>query len=90
MPTKFLDGRPLSPEELGRIRRDLDAFDTIGAISDQLRDIVVRNWLHLIAKLPRVEDERVVWKSARLRWRAEGGLASSESLACTRRSSVRT
>jgi hypothetical protein len=33
MPFEFLHGRPLSPEELEMIRRGIEAFDDIGALS---------------------------------------------------------
>ena len=52
MPIEFLHGRPLSPEELEMIRRDIDAFDDIGAVDDEIRGIVARNWPHLLSKLP--------------------------------------
>jgi hypothetical protein len=55
MATEFLDGRPLSPDDLDAIRRDIEAMGSIDAISDELRAIVVRNWPHLIAKLPPIE-----------------------------------
>jgi hypothetical protein len=52
-----LNGQVLSPEDLDRIRRDLEALDGIEAISPQLRGIVIRNWPHLVAKLPPEDDE---------------------------------
>ena len=52
MPIEFLHGRPLSPEELEMIRRDIEAFDDIGAVDDEIRGIVARNWPHLLSKLP--------------------------------------
>ncbi|MFL4970231.1 MAG: hypothetical protein ACJ8EN_03250 [Xanthobacteraceae bacterium] len=51
MPIEVLEGRPLSPEDLDIIRREIEGFD-IEAISDELRAIVARNWPHLLAKLP--------------------------------------
>jgi len=51
MPIEFLHGRPLSPEELEMIRRDIDAFDDIGAVDDEIRGIVARHWPHLLSKL---------------------------------------
>jgi len=56
MPIEFLHGRPLSPEELEMIRREIEAFDDIGAVDDEIRGIVARNWPHLLARLP-PEDE---------------------------------
>jgi hypothetical protein len=55
MPMEFLHGRPLSPEELGMILRELESLDHIGAVDDEIRGIVARNWPHLPAKL-RPED----------------------------------
>jgi hypothetical protein len=52
MPMEFYQGRPLEPEELEAIRRQIEQFDTIEAIDPEMRGIVVRNWPHLVAKLP--------------------------------------
>jgi hypothetical protein len=52
MPIEFLDGRPLSSEELDMIRREIESMDHIGAIHPDIRGIVERNWPHLVAKLP--------------------------------------
>jgi hypothetical protein len=52
MAVQFLYGRPLSQADLDGIRRDLEAMDNIEVVTDQLREIVVRNWPHLVAKLP--------------------------------------
>jgi hypothetical protein len=58
MPIEFLRGHPLSPEELETIRRELESLsrDDIGAVDDEIRGIVARNWPHLLAKLPPEED----------------------------------
>src|SRR6266478_4829506 len=56
MPIEFLHGRPLSPEELEMIRREIESFDDIGAVDDEIRGIVARNWPHLLAKFPPEED----------------------------------
>jgi len=53
---EFLRGRPLSPEDLERIRREIEPFDHIGAVDDEIRGILARNWPHLLSKLP-PEDE---------------------------------
>ena len=53
---EFLHGRPLSPEELEMIRREIEAFDDIGAVDDEIRGIVARNWPHLLSKLPPEDD----------------------------------
>ena len=56
MAIEYLDGRPLSESDLEAIRLQLETFDSIDAISDQLREIIERRWPHLAAKLPpRVE-----------------------------------
>jgi hypothetical protein len=55
MPMEFLHGRPLSPEELEMIRRELESLDNIGSV-DEVRGIVAHNWPHLLAKLPPEED----------------------------------
>ena len=52
MPMEFLHGRPLSPEDLERIRQEIEAFDNIDVIDDEIRGIVARNWPHLLSKLP--------------------------------------
>jgi len=55
---EFLPGRPLSPEELEMIRRELESLrrDDIGAVDDAIRGIIARNWPHLLAKFPPEED----------------------------------
>jgi hypothetical protein len=35
-----------------RPRREIETFDKIGAIDDELRALIVRNWPDLAAKLP--------------------------------------
>ena len=49
---EFLHGRPLSPEDLERIRQEIELFDDVTAIDPEVRAIVERNWPHLLAKLP--------------------------------------
>jgi hypothetical protein len=49
---EFLNGRPLSPEELEQLRIEIESFDSIEKIDDEVRGIVQRNWPHLLAKLP--------------------------------------
>jgi hypothetical protein len=56
MPMEFLHGRPLSPEDLEMIRRELESLDDIGAVDEEIRGIVARKWPHLLAKLPPEED----------------------------------
>jgi hypothetical protein len=57
MPIEFLNGRPLEPEELDAILAELEAMDSIAVIDPELRAIVVRNWPHLLSKLPPAEDD---------------------------------
>ena len=54
---EFYQGRPLEPEELEAIRRQIEQFDTIEAIGPETRRIVERNWPHLVAKLPPEDDD---------------------------------
>jgi hypothetical protein len=56
MPVEFMFGRPLSPEELDMIREQIKSMDDITAIDDEVRDIVERNWPHLVSKLPPREE----------------------------------
>ena len=49
----FLHDRPLSPEELELIRRQVEeGAEVIAAVDDEIRGIVARNWPHFLAKLP--------------------------------------
>jgi hypothetical protein len=53
MTIEFLHGRPLEPEELELIRRQIESgFDDITEIDPEIRGIARRNWPHLLAKLP--------------------------------------
>ncbi len=52
VPMEFLHGRPLSAEDLELIREQIESFDDITAVDDEIRGIVKRNWSHLLAKLP--------------------------------------
>jgi hypothetical protein len=56
MAIEFLHGRPLSPEGLEMIREQIESFDHIGAVDEEIRGIVARNWPHLLSKLPPEED----------------------------------
>jgi hypothetical protein len=48
MPIEFLHGRPLEPDELEMIRRQIETgFDQIAVIDPEIRGIVARNWPHL-------------------------------------------
>jgi hypothetical protein len=56
MPVEFLHGRPLSPAELEMIREQIESLDDIGAVDDEIRGIVARNWPRLLSKLQPEED----------------------------------
>jgi hypothetical protein len=57
MPVEFLQGRPLSPDELEMLRRQIEeGFDNTAEVDDEIRAIVARNWPYLLEKLP-PEDE---------------------------------
>ena len=57
MRIEFLHGRPLSPEELEIIRRQIEGgFEVIAAVDDEIRGIVARNWPYLLEKLPPQDD----------------------------------
>jgi hypothetical protein len=56
MPMEFLHGRPLSPEDLETIRREIEAMDDITAVDDEIRGIIARNWPYLLAKLRLEKD----------------------------------
>jgi hypothetical protein len=57
MPTEFLYGRPLSPEELEMLRRQIEeGYDNTAEVDDEIRAIVARNWPYLLEKLPHEEQ----------------------------------
>ena len=39
-----LYGRELSPDELAHIRAQVESFDTIEMIDDEMRDLIARQW----------------------------------------------
>jgi hypothetical protein len=45
MPIEFLHGHTLSPEGVEMIRREIESFNDIGAVDDEIRGIVARNCL---------------------------------------------
>jgi hypothetical protein len=49
---EFFRGRPLSTEELERLRIEIESFDSIEVVDDELHGLVKRNWPHLLSKLP--------------------------------------
>jgi hypothetical protein len=45
-------GRVLSRGELKLIRREVEGFDTIDLIDDEMRELIEREWPDLAVKLP--------------------------------------
>lgn len=56
MPMEFYNGQPLDADQLEALRVQIEQFETIDAISPEIRGIVARNWPHLLAKLPPEEE----------------------------------
>jgi hypothetical protein len=52
VPHEIFRGRILSAEDLAGIGRELESFDAIEAIDDEMRAFIVRNWPDLAVKLP--------------------------------------
>ena len=48
-----LYGRELSDAELEAIRAEIESFDTIDGIDDEMRELIASQWPHLLVKLPR-------------------------------------
>ena len=46
-----LDGRELSAVELEQIRQQIEAFDSIEAVSDQMRDLIASQYQHFLVNL---------------------------------------
>jgi hypothetical protein len=46
-----LNGRPLSEQDLEWLRQHMESFDTIEAVSDEMRELIAQRWPHLLAKL---------------------------------------
>jgi hypothetical protein len=51
MPYEVFRGRVLSAEELAVMRLEVETFDTIEQIDDEMRALIIRNWSDLAAKL---------------------------------------
>jgi hypothetical protein len=49
----WIDGRLLTERDLQDIRRQLEGFDRVTAISDEMRDVIGTEWPDLAAKLLR-------------------------------------
>lgn len=45
-------GRVLSPSELKQIRREIEGFETIDVIDDDMRELIEQQWPDLAGKLP--------------------------------------
>jgi len=45
-------GRVLSQAELDQIRREVEGFDWIDVIEDEMRALIETQWPDLVAKLP--------------------------------------
>lgn len=45
-------GRILLPGELKQIRREVESFDTIDLIDDEMRELIEREMPDLVSKLP--------------------------------------
>jgi hypothetical protein len=53
MPRAKFQGRFLSETELANLRRQIEDFDTIEVISDEMRELIERAFPDLVHKLPR-------------------------------------
>ena len=47
----MLNGHPLSEQDLEWLRQHMESFDRIDHISDDIRELIVQRWPHLLAKL---------------------------------------
>jgi hypothetical protein len=47
----WIDGRLLTERDLQDIRRQLEGFKSVTAISDEMRDVIETEWPDLAAKL---------------------------------------
>jgi hypothetical protein len=57
MQAEFLHGRPLSPDELEMLHRQIEeGYDNTATVDDEIRGIVARNWPYLLEKLPPPEE----------------------------------
>jgi hypothetical protein len=48
----MLRGRELSEQELELIRAQIESFDSIEHVDDDMRDLIAQQWPHLLDKLP--------------------------------------
>jgi len=54
----WIDGRLLTERDLQDIRRQLEGFDSISVISNEMRDAIEAEWPDLAAKLLSPKDVR--------------------------------
>jgi len=45
-----LGARELSTQDLERIRAEIEAFDSIEHLDDEMRDLIAQQWPHLLDK----------------------------------------
>jgi hypothetical protein len=50
--TPTLGGRAVSDDELARIRREIESYDAVGDVDDDLRRLIEDHMPDLVAKLP--------------------------------------
>jgi hypothetical protein len=46
-----LNGCELTPQELELIRAEIESFDVIGHMTDEMRGLIASEWPHLLARL---------------------------------------
>ena len=51
-PKPMLGGSELSPQELARIKSELEFFDQVEHVSDEMRELIGTQWPDLLSKLP--------------------------------------
>ena len=51
-PKAMLGGSELSPQELARIKSELEFFDQVEHVSDEMRAVIEAQWPELLCKLP--------------------------------------
>lgn len=51
-PKPKLYGYELTPQELERIKAEIELFDSIEHVTDEMRELIATQWPHLLAKLP--------------------------------------
>jgi hypothetical protein len=51
-PKAMLGGSELSPRELERIKSELEFFDQVEHVSEEMRELIETQWPDLVCKLP--------------------------------------